>query len=131
MKPDVLIRLYRRKSCDLLARIRLQFTASVLQFPTNWSNTSAPYWCLGKNHRNKTVPLNTVCTYVPTLPSPDEDKDAFYDCLPIAFKSTPTTEHAYVLGDVNARVGNGRYYSWPDFFVKYGVGKLLQMENEC
>ena len=67
--------------------------------------------------------VNIICAYAPTLTSPPETKDAFYDQLDAKIKSIPLDEELYLLGDFNARVGSDRN-SWPSCIGHFGVGKL-------
>ena len=67
--------------------------------------------------------VNFVCTYVPTLLAAPEVKDQFYDQLDATINRIPASEHIYLLGDFNARVGADRE-SWPRVLGHHGIGKL-------
>ena len=68
-------------------------------------------------------PLNLVCVYAPTLQASAETKDQFYESLDTVISKIPATEHIYLLGDFNARVGADRE-SWPNVLGHYGIGKM-------
>ena len=67
-------------------------------------------------------PANILSVYAPTLCSSAETKDVFYEELESTIKEIPATEHLYLLGDFNARVGTD-YESWPRSIGHFGVGK--------
>ena len=52
-----------------------------------------------------------------------EIKDRFYVELDSVIRSIPATEHLYLLGDFNARVGSD-HVSWPDCIGHFGIGKM-------
>ena len=56
-------------------------------------------------------PFNLVYVYGPTLHSPAETKDQFYESLDAVVSNIPTSEHVLILGDFNARVG-ADHESW-------------------
>lgn len=68
-------------------------------------------------------PVNIMSTYAPTLCSTAEAKDEFYSQLETAIKEIPPSEHLYLLGDFNARIGSD-FTSWPRCIGHFGVGKL-------
>ncbi len=68
-------------------------------------------------------PVNILSIYAPTLCSSDETKDKFYDELETTIKEIPTTEHLFLLGDFNARIG-ADHNSWPRCIGHFGIGKL-------
>ncbi len=57
-------------------------------------------------------PVNILSIYAPTLCSSAETKDNFYEELETTIKEIPTTEHLFLLGDFNARIG-ADHNSWP------------------
>ncbi len=68
-------------------------------------------------------PVNILSIYAPTLCSSAETKDTFYDELETTIKEIPTTEHLFLLGDFNARIG-ADHNSWPHCIGHFGIGKL-------
>ena len=50
-------------------------------------------------------PTNLVGVYAPTLQSPAETKDQFYECLDAVVSNIPMSQHVFILGDFNATVG--------------------------
>ena len=52
-----------------------------------------------------------------------ELKDQFHEQLDDTINRIPTSEHVYLLGDFNARVGADRE-SWPKVLGHHGIGKL-------
>ncbi len=68
-------------------------------------------------------PVNILSIYAPTLCSSAETKDTFYDELETTIKEIPTTEHLFLLGDFNARIG-ADHNSWPRCIGHFGIGKL-------
>ena len=68
-------------------------------------------------------PVNLVCVYAPTLQASAEVKDQFYESLDTVISRFPVTEHVYLLGDFNARVGADRE-SWPNVLGHHGIGKM-------
>ncbi|KAI8519655.1 hypothetical protein Bbelb_029120 [Branchiostoma belcheri] len=68
-------------------------------------------------------PVNLVSVYAPTLNSPVETKDKFYDELDELISQIPQTEGIYLLGDFNARVG-AEHATWPACIGHHGVGKI-------
>ncbi|XP_072179738.1 craniofacial development protein 2-like [Diadema setosum] len=67
--------------------------------------------------------VNIVSIYAPTLCSSTDVKDHFYDDLDAVISRIPASEHLFLLGDFNARVG-ADYESWPDCLGQHGIGKL-------
>lgn len=70
-----------------------------------------------------TGPVHLVSVYAPTLSSPQEIKDRFYDELEATVNNIPSREQLYLLGDFNARVG-ADHDSWPSCVGHHGIGKL-------
>ncbi|XP_038062349.1 uncharacterized protein LOC119732818 [Patiria miniata] len=68
-------------------------------------------------------PANLLSVYAPTLCSPPESKDKFYEELDTAISTIPKNEHLFLLGDFNARVG-ADHESWPDCLGHFGVGSM-------
>ena len=68
-------------------------------------------------------PTTLISAYAPTLTSPEEPKDEFYDRLASIIKEIPNKEQLLILGDLNARVGSDNE-SWPSALGKFGVGKM-------
>ena len=66
---------------------------------------------------------NIICVYAPTLQSPVETKDQFYELLDSAVKKIPKSEQVFLLGDFNARVGADQE-AWPSVLGHHGVGKM-------
>uniref|UniRef100_A0A8C5LPA2 Endonuclease/exonuclease/phosphatase domain-containing protein n=1 Tax=Leptobrachium leishanense TaxID=445787 RepID=A0A8C5LPA2_9ANUR len=64
----------------------------------------------------------TVSAYAPTMTTPEETIDKFYDDLNTVISSTPIADKLIVLGDFNARVGSD-HTSWDGVMGKHGVGK--------
>jgi len=84
------------------------------------------------NQPIKSVPLTIIRDYAPTLSSPEETKDAFYDSQATAFMTTSTTEQwtstVYVQRDFNARVRNDScQISWENTASK----NYMQTDNKC
>lgn len=68
-------------------------------------------------------PVHLVSVYAPTLSSPQEIKDKFYDELDATIKNIPKQEQLYLLGDFNSRVG-ADHDSWPSCLGHHGIGKM-------
>ena len=68
-------------------------------------------------------PVNIMSAYAPTLCSTAEEKDDFYGQLETAIKEIPASEHLYLLGDFNARIGSD-HFLWPQCIGHFGVAKL-------
>ena len=67
--------------------------------------------------------VNIICVYAPTLLATVETKDHFYESLDTALSTIPASEHIYVIGDFNARVGSDRE-AWPNVLGHHGTGKM-------
>uniref|UniRef100_A0A2C9K1V3 Endonuclease/exonuclease/phosphatase domain-containing protein n=1 Tax=Biomphalaria glabrata TaxID=6526 RepID=A0A2C9K1V3_BIOGL len=67
--------------------------------------------------------VNIICAYSPTLAAPEEDKDRFFQSLEDVIKNITNSEHLYINGDFNARVGDGND-AWPKCLGPHGVGKI-------
>lgn len=67
-------------------------------------------------------PANIISVYAPTLCSPPEEKDAFYEVLDEMISGIPNSEAIYLLGDFNARVG-ADHGAWPSCLGVHGRGK--------
>lgn len=67
--------------------------------------------------------VNIFSIYAPTQCSPSEMKDQFYEDLNSTLDNLPSSEHLYLLGDFNARVGRD-HTSWPICIGHFGIGKL-------
>ncbi|XP_071954137.1 craniofacial development protein 2-like [Antedon mediterranea] len=67
--------------------------------------------------------VNILSIYAPTLCSTPVSKDEFYEELDSAIRGISATEHLYLLGDFNARVGSD-HHSWSRSIGHFGVGKL-------
>ncbi|KAI8505331.1 hypothetical protein Bbelb_174400 [Branchiostoma belcheri] len=68
-------------------------------------------------------PVNLLSVYAPTLQATSEVKDLFYEQLDSVLKAIPTSEHIFMLGDFNARVG-ADHESWYDVLGHHGIGKM-------
>ena len=62
-----------------------------------------------------------LSVYAPTLPSEEQAKDAFYNCLHETLQSIPTGDKIILMGDMNARVGS-RHHLWEGVLGHHGVG---------
>lgn len=60
--------------------------------------------------------------YAPTLDSPHEVKEEFYEQLQGELQNTPISDKLLILGDFNARVGSS-HLSWAGVIGRHGVGK--------
>ena len=78
--------------------------------------------------------LTVVRVYAPTLTSPDETKEQFYEQFDQVIRSTPPSDKLIILGDFNARVGKD-HNSWESVLGRHGVGKVndngLLVLNKC
>ncbi|XP_068726194.1 uncharacterized protein [Montipora capricornis] len=90
----------------------------MIQVPTNGT---ARMLTLRLSTAEGTVRL--VCVYVPTLQSPPEVKDQFYEPLDTIIGMVPSSEHILLLGDFNVKVGADRE-SWPSILGHHGIGKM-------
>lgn len=61
--------------------------------------------------------------YAPTLGSPEDDKDAFYEQLDSEIQRTSVSDKLIVLGDFNARVGCS-CQAWEGVIGRHGTGKV-------
>ena len=68
-------------------------------------------------------PVTILSIYAPTLCSTAEAKGELYNELETIIKGTLATEHLFLLGDFNARIG-ADHDSWPRCVGPFGVGKL-------
>ena len=66
--------------------------------------------------------LTLISAYAPTLKSPQQDKDCFYDTLNETIKAIPSSHKILLMGDFNARVGKD-CVSWNKVLGKHGVGR--------
>ena len=64
--------------------------------------------------------LTIISAYAPTLTSPDDAKEQFYEQFDQVIRSIPPSDK---LGDFNARVGRD-YSSWEGVLGRHGVGKI-------
>ena len=90
----------------------------MIQVPTNGT---ARILTLRLSTAEGTVRL--VCVYVPTLQSPPEVKDQFYESLDTIIGMVPSSEHILLLGDFNVKVGADRE-SWPGVLGHQGIAKM-------
>ena len=67
--------------------------------------------------------LTIISAYAPTLTSPDDAKEQFYEQFCQVIRSTPTSDKLVILGDFNARVGRD-YSSWKGVHGRHGEGKI-------
>ncbi|XP_047104846.1 uncharacterized protein LOC124743724 [Schistocerca piceifrons] len=66
--------------------------------------------------------LHLINVYAPTLPSPDEEKNKFYQDLRHVLRDIPSADKLLLLGDFNARVGND-FSAWNGVLGRQGIGK--------
>ncbi|CAH2215770.1 jg5032, partial [Pararge aegeria aegeria] len=66
--------------------------------------------------------MHLVAVYAPTLTSPVDDKDKFYNDLRQVLLTIPSSDKLILLGDFNARVGT-EYEAWKDVLGQHGIGK--------
>ena len=83
----------------------------------------------GKSH------TTIVSAYAPTMTSPDEFKDKFYDDLDSVISAAPRTDKLILVVDFNARVGTD-HQNWEGVIGSEGVGKcnsngLLLFKEVC
>ena len=64
-----------------------------------------------------------MTAYAPTLYSNPDVKDQFYNVLDHTIGTLTPSEHIYLLGDFNARVG-AEHSTWPTCIIHHGVGKI-------
>ena len=67
--------------------------------------------------------VSIISVYAPTVSSPEEVKDRFYDDLNSIVGEVPQGESLLLLGDFNARVGADRE-AWPTCLGHFGIGKM-------
>ena len=67
--------------------------------------------------------VHILSVYAPTLYSPIETKDSFYEDLDHVLNNIPASEYIFVLGDFNARVG-ADHNSWTDSLGHFGIGNM-------
>ena len=67
--------------------------------------------------------VNLGCVNAPTLNSPGEVKDECCESLHAAIGKIPSSEHVFLHGDFNARVGADRE-SWPSILGHHGIGEM-------
>lgn len=104
--------------------------------------TNIPVLPIGINERlmklriplSKSRYLTVISAYAPTLTSPDDLKENFYETLDQVIKSTPQNDKLFILGDFNARVGRD-YLSWEGVLGRHGVGKVndngMRLLSKC
>ena len=63
-----------------------------------------------------------VSAYAPTMTSPDDIKDQFYEERNALMTAVPKAEKLIILGDFNARVGVD-HQSWENVLGKNGTGR--------
>ena len=72
---------------------------------------------------SKTRYLTVISAYAPTLTSPDEAKEQFYEHFDQVIRSTLQSDKLIELGDFNAKVGK-EHSSWEGILGRHGVGKV-------
>ncbi|XP_045449679.1 uncharacterized protein LOC123658286 [Melitaea cinxia] len=84
----------------------------------------------GVSERVMVLRLNTKCgfitiisAYAPTLMATDEAKSQFYDQLESVIQKVKPRDRLYILGDLNARVGQN-HSAWPECIGTHGIGKI-------
>ena len=77
--------------------------------------------CINFSAQNRKVHI--ISAYAPTLTSSDEVKDQFYEELNCLLTQIPARDQIYILGDLNARIGND-HEAWPDCLGRRGIGKI-------
>jgi len=63
-----------------------------------------------------------ISAYAPTLPTPDDAKEEFYNQLDQIISRTPYKHKLVLLGDFNARIGCD-HQAWEKVIGRHGVGK--------
>ena len=66
--------------------------------------------------------ITLISAYAPTLQSPQQEKEHFYETLNETIKSIPSSHKLLLMGDFNARVGVD-HLSWTNVLGKHGVGR--------
>ena len=64
-----------------------------------------------------------VSCYAPTMDSPEQDKDDFYNQLHEVIAGTQHKDKLILMGDFNARVGRD-FRSWEGVLGHHGVGRM-------
>ena len=67
--------------------------------------------------------LTIISAYAPTLTSPDDAKEQFYEQFDQVIRSTPPSDKLVILGDFNAKVGRD-YSSLEGVLGRHRVGKI-------
>ena len=66
---------------------------------------------------------NLVSAQAPTLPTPDDAKDEFYNQLDQIISRTPCKHKLIMMGDFNAQVGCDHHQAWEKVIGRHGIGK--------
>jgi len=66
--------------------------------------------------------VNLVIAYAPTLPTPDDAKDEFYNHLDQIISRTPCKHKLIMMGDFNAQVVCD-HQAWENVIDRHGIGK--------
>ena len=74
-------------------------------------------------------PVNIVTSYASNLYSNPDVKDQFYNALDPTIRMLTPSEHIYLLGDFNARVG-AEHSTWSTCIGHHGVGKINENGGE-
>ena len=69
----------------------------------------------------KKVYATLISVYAPTMTSPDDTKENFYNQLRKTLRDIPHHDKLILIGDFNARVGRD-YEKWPRVIGRHGVG---------
>ncbi|XP_072182226.1 uncharacterized protein [Diadema setosum] len=64
-----------------------------------------------------------ISAYAPTMTSPDDVKERFYEDLQVTISAVPKADKLIILGDFNARVGTD-YASWNGVLGKNGMDNM-------
>ena len=73
-------------------------------------------------------PVNIVTAYAPTMYLNPDGKDQFYNALDQTIGMLTPSEHIYLLGDFNARVG-AEHITWLTCIGHHGVRKINKNEE--
>lgn len=89
------------------------------------------YWPISERvimAKFKSKPFNLVIlqVYAPTCDYSDEDVDLFYEEIETGLQSVKSTDILIVMGDLNAKVGKGKY---KDIVGDYGLGSRNERGN--